>query len=78
MEKHIEKYKEIQAQELKDKYNSSKNHIFDEYLRHKYEKYKPVYFSSQTKKIIKDDEVSKKAYNKLGLNFKFFISIFFL
>lgn len=76
MEKHIEKYKEIQAQELKEKFDSSKNHIWEQYMRQKYEQYKGVYFSETTKKIIRDDEIAKTAYHKSKLGLKFFMSKF--
>jgi hypothetical protein len=74
MEKHIEKYKEIQAREIKEKFDSSKNHNLEQYFRQKYEQYKGIHFSEKTKSIIKQDELVKKPYHKMGLNLKFFMS----
>lgn len=74
MEKHIEIMKEIQAQELKDKFNTSKNYRFEQYFIEKYDNYKGVYFSEKTKAIIQKDLKKKKAYHRLGKNLIYFLS----
>jgi hypothetical protein len=78
LEKYIEKYKEIQMQEIKERFDSSKNHILDEYLKHKYEKYKGVEFASiEVKDSIKDyeKELNKAAvYRRFGAQFGNYMS----
>jgi hypothetical protein len=74
VEKQMEKMKEAHVQELRDKFNTSKNHIFEQYFIHKYDKYKGVNFSEKSKIIIEKDQRKKRAYNRLGKNLIFFLS----
>jgi hypothetical protein len=74
VEKQMAKMKEAHVQELRDKFNTSKNHIFEQYFIHKYDKYKGVNFSEKSKIIIEKDQRKKRAYKRLGKNLIFFLS----
>lgn len=71
----MDNFKEFHVQQLRDKFFiSSRNHVFEQYFKQKYDRYKGVNFSDKTKTIIEKDQRKKKAYNRLGKNLISFLS----